>query len=99
MTAVIDWAEARLSASHMISSSMMWSFAGGLVDWTMKVSWPRTFSPISIWISPSENRPTSAFPRERFRCSQIRRASGRLEFPAKTLKSRAVGMDEMWLFT
>jgi len=65
----------------------------------MNVSWPRTFSPISIWIYPSEKRPTSAFPSERFRCSQIRRASGRLEFPAKTLKSRAVGMGGVWVLT
>jgi lipopolysaccharide export system ATP-binding protein len=30
--AVIDAALARLSASHMINSSMMWSFTGGHVD-------------------------------------------------------------------
>ncbi len=89
----MDCADARFKASHMISSSIRWSLAGGQVDWTMKVSWPRTFSPISTWISPSEKRPTSALLKGRLRCSQIRRASGRLELPAKTLKSRAVGME------
>src|SRR6266852_6162525 len=35
MTALIDPALARLSASHMISSSIKWSFTGGEVDWMM----------------------------------------------------------------
>src|SRR6266852_9386969 len=87
MTALIDPALARLSASHMISSSIKWSFTGGEVDWMMNTSRPRTFSPISTWISPSEKRVTSALESGRFKYSQIRRASAGLEFPANTLKS------------
>src|SRR5258707_12147573 len=87
MTALMDPALARLSASHMINSSIKWSFTGGEVDWMIKTSRPRTFSPISTWISPSENRVTSALESGRFKYSQIRRASAGLEFPANTLKS------------
>ena len=55
-------AEARRSASTMISSSMRLSLTGGHVDWMTKTSRPRVFSRMRIMISPSENRPTSAAP-------------------------------------
>jgi hypothetical protein len=68
----------------MMRSSMRFVFASGQVDWTMKLSRPRTFSPISTWISPSENRPTSAGESGRPRSSHISLASFRFELPAKT---------------
>jgi hypothetical protein len=37
---------------------MRWSFAGGLVGWTMNTSRPRTFSISSTVTSPSLKRPT-----------------------------------------
>ena len=46
----------------MISSSIRWLLAGALVDWSTKVSIPRTFSPISMLHSPSLKVPTSARP-------------------------------------
>ena len=64
----------------MMSSSIRWSFAGGQVDWTMKTSCPRTFSPISTWISPSEKRPTS------------RLAERALEVLADAVGERGVGV-------
>jgi hypothetical protein len=53
-------AEARRSASVMISSSIRWSLAGNDVDWMMKTSEPRTFSWISTKISMSAKRRTLA---------------------------------------
>ena len=51
-------ADARRSASVMISSSIRWSLAGNDVDWMMKTSEPRTFSWISTKISMSAKRRT-----------------------------------------
>ena len=62
MTAVMVAAEARRSASHMISSSIRLSFTGAHVGWTTKASTPRTFSPISQNVSPSLKRDTLASP-------------------------------------
>jgi hypothetical protein len=84
MTATMEWAEARFSASAMMSSSMRFVFASGEVDCTMKDSRPRTFSPISTWISPSEKRPTVHSARGRPSSRAIASASLRLELPAKT---------------
>ena len=53
-------ADARRSASVMISSSIRWSLAGNDVDWMMKTSEPRTFSWISTKISMSAKRRTLA---------------------------------------
>lgn len=63
MAAVIRPADARLSASTMIISSIRLSFVGAHVDCRTKTSLPRTFSWISTWISPSEKRLTIALPR------------------------------------
>ena len=56
-------AEDRLNASIMISSSTRLSFTGAQVDWITKTSFDRTFSWISIWISPSLKVVTLAPPR------------------------------------
>ena len=44
VAAVMRRAEARRSASQVISSSIRWSFAGKDVLWITKTSSPRTFS-------------------------------------------------------
>jgi hypothetical protein len=61
-------AEARLSASTMISSSIRLSLVGAQVDCTTNTSRARTFWLISTVTSPSEKRPTWAAPREMWRC-------------------------------
>src|SRR3954468_10073705 len=71
----------------MINSSIKWSFTGVEVLCTKNTSRPRTFSPISIWISPSENRETSHLPTGTVRYSQTSFTSGLLEFPEKTTRS------------
>ena len=58
-------AEARRSASMMISSSIRLSFAGKLVDWMTNTSSPRTFSWISTKISWSAKRRTAHWARSR----------------------------------
>src|SRR5512137_2021186 len=85
-------AEERFSASTMMSSSIRLWFAFGLVDWITKVSSPRTFSPISTWISPSEKAPTLAAESSRPRLCTTARASAGLELPAKTLYACAIPM-------
>ena len=52
------------------------------MDWTTKMSPPRTFSVISTAISPSLNVRISAVPSELPWEAQISCASGRFEFPA-----------------
>src|ERR1700682_1068543 len=74
----------------MMSSSMRWSLTGVEVLWTRKTSRPRTFSAISIWISPSENLPTSQRPIGISRYSQMSSTRGLLEFPEKTTSSDSV---------
>src|SRR3981189_3154044 len=78
-------AEARRSASVMISNSIRWSLAGYEVDWMMNTSEPRTFSWISTKISMSAKRRTTALVSGR--CSQlaISCASAGLELPATSL--------------
>src|ERR1700712_5231398 len=78
-------AEARRSASVMISSSIRWSLAGNDVDWMMKTSEPRTFSWISTKISMSANRRTTALVSDRPRPSAMALASAGLELPATSL--------------
>src|SRR3954452_1384695 len=78
-------AEARRSASVMISSSIRWSLAGNDVDWMMKTSEPRTFSWISTKISMSANRRTTALVSDRPRPSAMALASAGLELPASSL--------------
>jgi hypothetical protein len=82
MTAVIRAADARLSASMRISSSIRLSFAGNEFDWITKTSCPRTFSWISTKISMSAKRFTWPLVRGSFRCAPIASARGRLELPA-----------------
>ena len=78
-------AEARRSASVMISSSIRWSLAGNDVDWMMKTSEPRTFSWISTKISMSAKRRTTALVSGRFSHLAISCASTGLELPATSL--------------
>jgi hypothetical protein len=56
MTAVIRLAEARVSASMAISSSIRLSLAGKDVDWIRKTSSPRTFSSMVTNTSLSRKR-------------------------------------------
>ncbi|EXI76560.1 MAG: hypothetical protein AW07_00509 [Candidatus Accumulibacter sp. SK-11] len=79
-------AEARLSASTMISISIRFSFAGAQVDCRMKTSMPRTCSCISTLISPSEKRPTCARPSEMLRFLTTSAASAGLALPVKTIR-------------
>jgi hypothetical protein len=74
---------ARLSASIMISSSIRLRFGGEHVDCTMKQVTPRTFSPISTKISPSEKRSTRAFPVGISTVAHSSAANGGFEFPLK----------------
>src|ERR1700704_7051100 len=74
----------------MINRSIGWSWTGVEVLWTRKTSRPRTFSAISIWISPSENLPTSQRPIGISRYSQMSFTRGLLEFPEKTTSSDSV---------
>jgi hypothetical protein len=60
---VIDEALARRAASMRMSSSIRWSFTGVEVLCMRNTSRPRTFSPISAWISPSEKRVSEDLPR------------------------------------
>jgi hypothetical protein len=83
----MEAALARRAASIRISSSIRWSFTGVLVLCMRKTSRPRTFSPISAWISPSEKRVSEHFPSGCCRYSQTSRASGTLELPERTTKS------------
>src|SRR5690606_2172246 len=79
MTTLIVLAEARFRASIMIRTSIRWSLTGAQVDWMTKQSHPRTLSSRRIWISPSENRWTSALHNGTPMHSLISRASFRLE--------------------
>src|SRR5579863_3061341 len=78
-------AEARRSASVMISNSIRWSLAGNDVDWIMNTSEPRTFSWISTKISMSAKRRTIALVGGRCSQSAISCASAGLELPATSL--------------
>src|SRR5579883_266124 len=83
MTAVMDPAEARRSASAMMRSSITLSFVGLLVGWMMNASTPRTFSPISTKLSPSLNRMTRHLPSGVSRYWAIASASGGFALPEK----------------
>ena len=79
-------AEARLSASATVSSSIRLSLVGAQVDCKINTSRPRTFSKSSTAISPSENLPTEARPREMPRCLTTFSAKPTLALPANTIK-------------
>src|SRR3954465_13646562 len=78
-------ADARRSASVMISSSIRWSLAGNDVDWMMKASEPRTFSWISTKISMSAKRRTTALVSDRSSPSAMACAKAGFELPATSL--------------
>src|ERR1035438_8305410 len=92
MTAVTLRAEARLSASTMMHSSITFSFVGEQVGWTTKISRARTFCSISTSTSPSEKRPTLALPRPIDRCVAMSCASAGFALPVNktVLNSTAV---------
>src|SRR5262245_39581641 len=81
------FADARLNASSISSSSIRLSFVGVDVDWMTKTSPPRTFSVISTCTSPSLKRPISAPPSGTPRWALIASARGRFEFPVNSLIS------------
>ncbi len=81
------WADARLSASIMISSSMRVSLTGGQVGCTTKTSAPRTFSFTCTKTSPSENRETSASEMGSRRYWAISSASARFALPENSFSS------------
>src|SRR6478609_175856 len=87
MTAVIRSAEARLSASTMISSSIRFSLVGAQVDCTTNTSRARTLVLISTVTSPSEKRLTEAAPSEMPRWCAISAANAGLALPVNTMKS------------
>ena len=87
MTAVMRPAEARFSASIMMSSSMRLLFTGEQVDWTTNTSLPRTVSYRETKISPSEKVPTSDSPSLVPISLQISSASLGFELPENTLMS------------
>jgi len=91
MTALIRSAEARLSASTMISSSIRFSLVGAQVDCTTKTSRARTLVLISTVTSPSEKRLTVAAPSEMPRWLAISSASAGLALPVNTMKSGVGG--------
>src|ERR1700760_1435982 len=78
-------ADARRSASVMISNSIRWSLAGNEVDWITNTSEPRTFSWISTKISMSANRRTIALVGGTLSHLEICCASSGLELPATSL--------------
>jgi len=86
MAAVIRPADARLSASTMIMSSISVSLLGVQVDCSTNTSLPRTFSWISTMISPSEKRLTIALPSEISRILTTSCASAGFALPVKTIR-------------
>src|SRR5580704_12899716 len=83
ITAVIDPADARRSASVMMRSSITLSFVGLLVDWMTNASTPRTFSPISTKLSPSLKRVTLHLPSGVSRYCPMAAASSGFALPEK----------------
>src|ERR1700759_998499 len=83
MTAVMDPADARRSASTMMRSSITLSFVGLLIGWITNASTPRTFSPISTKLSPSLKRVTRHLPSGVSRYCAIAAANGMLALPEK----------------
>ena len=79
-------AEARLSASAMVRTSIRLSFVGEQVGCTINTSRPRTFSSNSTAISPSENLPTEARPKDISRCLATLSANAGLALPVNTIK-------------
>ena len=70
----------------MVSSSIRLSLVGAQVDCKINTSRPRTFSKSSTAISPSENLPTEARPKEIPRCLTTFSAKPALALPANTIK-------------
>ena len=80
-------AEARLSASIMMSSSIRLLLTGPQVDWMTKTSEPRTDSSMEMETSPSAKAPTVQRPSGSPMAAAISCASLRLELQAKILMS------------
>jgi hypothetical protein len=93
MTALMRSAEARLSASTMISSSIRFSLVGAQVDCTTNTSRARTLVLISTVTSPSEKRPTRAAPSEMPRCAAISSAS-RIGVAGENHEIRVISLHE-----
>src|SRR5438309_489767 len=82
MTAVTLPAEARLSASRMMKSSIRCSFTGGDVGWMTNTSCPRIESSILTLISPSGKCRSRGSVRGTPSLSEMRSASSGLALPA-----------------
>jgi hypothetical protein len=87
-------AEARLSASTMISSSIRFSLVGAQVDCTTNTSRARTFWLISTVTSPSEKRPTRAAPSEMPRCWAISAANAGIGIAGENHEIRVISLHE-----
>src|SRR5258708_18031714 len=83
MTAVMEPADERRSASHMIKSSITLSLTGLHVGWMTNASTPRTFSLISQKLSPSEKRVILILASGVSRYPAIDAARGGFAFPEK----------------
>src|SRR5687768_10774491 len=92
MTAVMRAALDRLNESIITNSSIRFSFTGGQVGWTMKMSRPRTSSSMRQEISPSGKLPRVTRPSESPRWRAILSASGRLARPLKTFSLLPLSM-------
>src|SRR5471032_509315 len=97
MAAVIRPADARLSASTMIMSSIRVSLVGAQVDCSTNTSLPRTFSWISTMISPSEKRLTIALPRGIPRILTTSCASAGFALPVNTIRPSLLIVHLFWL--
>ena len=87
-------AEARLSASTMMSSSIRFSLVGAQVDCTTNTSRARTFWLISTVTSPSEKRPTRAAPSEVPRLLRDLGGKARIGIAGENHEIRVVSLHE-----
>src|SRR4029077_15994802 len=94
MTAVMRFAEDRLSASIIISNSIRESLTGWQLDCTTNTSPPRTFSSILTRISPSLNDDTVAAPSLVPRKAQISWASAGFALPENIFSSLFIDSSE-----
>src|SRR5699024_12361789 len=95
MTMLMDAAEARLSASVKINSSIKFSFPGSDVDWITYTSHPRTLSSILICVSPSLNFVTVHFPKGTPICSAISSANFRFGLRVNRCKDLLLYPDDI----
>src|SRR5699024_2334809 len=95
MTMLMDAAEARLSASVKINSSIKFSFPGSDVDWITYTSHPRTLYSILICVFPSLNFVTVHFPKGTPICSAISSANFRFELRVNSCKDLSLYPDDI----